>query len=65
MIENVLQLDDVEVVHVSRLTKPDSDARKQLFFVKLGRREQRNKVLKIKPSSKAKITGRMYMFRVT
>ena len=27
MIKNVLQLDDVEVTHVSRLPKPDGDER--------------------------------------
>ena len=38
MIQNVLQLDDVEVMHVSRLPKPDSDERKRLVMVKLASR---------------------------
>ena len=52
MIQNVLQLDDVEVMHVSRLPKPDSDERKRLAMVKLASREQRNKVLKNKAKLK-------------
>ena len=52
MIQNVLQLDDVDVMHVSRLPKPDSDERKRLVMVKLASREQRNKVLKNKAKLK-------------
>ena len=52
MIQNVLQLDDVEVMHVSLLPKPDSDDRKRLVMVKLASREQRNKVLKNKAKLK-------------
>ena len=55
MIKNVLQLDDVEVTHVSRLPKPDSDERKRLVMVKLASREQRNKVLKNKAKLKREI----------
>ena len=55
MIKNVLQLDDVEVTHVSRLPKPDSDERKRLVMVKLASREQRNKVLKNKTKLKREI----------
>ena len=52
MIQNVLQLDDVDVMHVSRLPKPDSGERKRLVMVKLASREQRNKVLKNKAKLK-------------
>ena len=55
MIKNVLQLDDIEVTHVSRLPKPDSDERKRLVMVKLASREQRNKVLKNKAKLKREI----------
>ena len=43
---------NIEVMHVSRLPKPDSDERKRLVMVKQASREERNKVLKNKAKLK-------------
>ena len=61
MIHKILKLENVEIMEVKRLSKPDDDEKPRLVWVTLGSRIQRNQVMKCKTKLKSSRWSNVFM----